>query len=256
MSETTPMYWTEPEVYRRLAKVFPPPAHVMLSQVRNGVGYQRRTRTADALIASVWPSRGLHLIGVEIKVSRADWLKELKSPEKSVSIQQYCKYWYVATPPGIVDMGTLPTMWGLIETTENRTRIVTPAPTLDPKPVDMLFVCSVLRSVSEQTVPISEVQQRIRARVEEEKLYQAERQAYEVKRLRERIERFEAASGVKLEEYREEQIGAAVAMVREAQGPDLLLALRSLAHDAKHLATLAENAIRVGAVFDTVKGES
>jgi len=253
MSEQSPKYWTEPEVYRRLARVFPPPAHVLLSQVRNGVGYARRARTADALVASVWPSRGLYLTGVEIKVDRGDWLRELKKPEKSVSIQAYCQHWYIATPPGIVEPGTLPETWGLIETTEARTRIVTPAPKLDPKPVDMLFVCSILRAVSEQTVPSHEVKQRIRERVEAEKLQQAERQQYEVKRLRERIERFEQASGVAIDEYQEAQIGAAVAMVREAKGPDMLCALRGLARDAAHLSNLAEHAIRLGAVFEGVK---
>lgn len=253
MTETAPVYWTEPEVYRRLARVFPPPAHVLLSQVRNGVGYAKRTRTADALVASVWPSRGLYLTGVEIKVSRGDWLRELKKPEKSVSIQAYCRHWYIATPPGIVEPGTLPETWGLIETTEGRTRIVTPAPKLDPKPVDMLFVCSILRAISEQTVPSSEVEQRIRERVETEKLHQAQRQQQEVKRLRERIERFEEASGVKIDEYQEGQIGAAVAMVREAKGSDMLFALRALAHNAEQVAKLAKDAIRLGAVFQEGK---
>ena len=50
----------------------------------------------------MWPSRGLYIAGVEIKVSRADWLKERKDPGKSVSIQRFCKYWYVAAPAGIV----------------------------------------------------------------------------------------------------------------------------------------------------------
>ena len=246
MAETKAKYWTEHEVFRRLEKVFPAPAHVLLSQVRNGTGYSRRARTADALVASVWPSRGLHLIGVEIKVSRSDWLKELRSPEKSTSIQNYCRHWYVATPPGIVEPGTLPTTWGLIEVSDKRTKIVTPAPTLEPQPLDMLFLCSVLRAVAEQSVAKRELQRMVEERVEEKLAFEAEIKGRELRDLKERIELFEKASGVKLETYQEGRIGKAVAMVRQAQGPDLLAALERLAQSAAMVARLAEEAVKVG----------
>lgn len=83
-----PFHWTERLVFERLAKVFPPPAFVLLPQVRNGTGFsRRRTRTADAIAASVWPSRGLYLVGVEIKVCVHDWRRELADAAKSESAE-------------------------------------------------------------------------------------------------------------------------------------------------------------------------
>ena len=45
-------------------------AYAFLSQLRNGTGYGKSTRTADAISMCLWPSRGLEIEGYEIK-----WLK-------------------------------------------------------------------------------------------------------------------------------------------------------------------------------------
>ena len=82
--------WTEGRVFGLLKGPFPDGAFLRLPQVRNGTGFQRSTRTADALIVSCWPSRGLWFAGVEIKVSLSDWKRELCKPEKSASIQKWC----------------------------------------------------------------------------------------------------------------------------------------------------------------------
>ena len=46
--------------------------------------------SGDAVIMSLWPSRGLELHGVEIKVSRADWKREAADPAKAEAIAAYC----------------------------------------------------------------------------------------------------------------------------------------------------------------------
>jgi hypothetical protein len=45
---------------------------------------------------SLWPSRGIELHGIEIKVSRNDWLKELGDPAKADEIARFCDRWWVA----------------------------------------------------------------------------------------------------------------------------------------------------------------
>lgn len=158
----TRIAWSESSVYAALQRKFDAPAWVMLPQVRSATGFVRRPRTADAIAASVWPSRGLYFVGFEIKVSRSDWTRELKDVEKSCDIQQYCRHWYIAAPAGIVPVDELPPTWGLIECLDDK-KVVTAkqAPVLEAADPDIDFVCSVLRTASEVSVPAFDVDRRI-----------------------------------------------------------------------------------------------
>lgn len=210
--------WTAEDVHALLEKRFAAPAHALLSQVRNGVGFQRQPRTADAVAVSLWPSRGLWFAGVEIKVSRSDWQAELRNPRKAAAIQQWCNYWWIAAPKGVVDGGELPETWGLLECSGRTMRCVKDAPRLDAKEPDVSFVCAILRNVAESTVPIAEVQQQIAQKADRIRKDAESRGQGELKRLRELVERFEESSGVSLSnEWDTRPIGEAVAFVR-AQG--------------------------------------
>jgi hypothetical protein len=105
---------TASDIERELMKRYPSGEYAYFSQVRNGTGFPRETRTADAMVLSLWPSRGLELYGFEIKVSRSDWLSELKNPKKAEELSQYCDYWYIVAPSDIVEIGELPATWGLM----------------------------------------------------------------------------------------------------------------------------------------------
>lgn len=156
--------WSELEVFKRLSYCFPSPAFLHLPQVRATTGFSRtKIRTADAIVASVYPSRGLWLAGVEIKVTKTDWRKELRDPDKSEDVRRFCKYWYVASPSGIVPEGEVPEDWGLIYVRADGAQIVKPAVSKRCEPPDMGFVLSVLRTTSMCMVPISEVNERVEA---------------------------------------------------------------------------------------------
>lgn len=133
---------------------YPSGAYAVLEEVRNGTGYARKVeRYADALVCSCWPSRGLWLAGIEIKVSRSDWLSELRDPSKSAEIQQWCDYWWIAAPAGLVREGELPVTWGLLEydpAARGKDKLVAraKAPKLEPAPMSAAFIASVLRSAS------------------------------------------------------------------------------------------------------------
>lgn len=47
-------------------------------------------RYADVVAVNLWSSRGYAIHGFELKVSRSDWLRELKQPEKAEPIFRYC----------------------------------------------------------------------------------------------------------------------------------------------------------------------
>ena len=213
--------WTEGRVAALVGKLYPAGAYAYLTSVRNGTGYQRsQDRTADALAVSCWPSRGLYLIGFEIKVSRSDWRKELGAPRKSIAIQAFCRYWYVAAPTGVVPIGEVPDNWGLIECGRSAA-IVKQAPQLDEKPLDKLMMCSILRRFSESVVPIEHVQSRIEEASEKAREAAREETQYRLNSLERTIADFERASGVSLVDqmWAAGDIGAAVRIVRE-HGPE------------------------------------
>lgn len=79
-------------------------------------------RRVDALAVSFWASDNHAVTGFEIKVSRGDWLQELKQPDKAQRFIPYCTQWYVVAPVGVVEKSELPKGWGLITVKASRTR--------------------------------------------------------------------------------------------------------------------------------------
>lgn len=138
-------------VFTALRKRFPAPAWAYFEEVRNGTGYARRTtRTADALAFSLWPSRGIELHGVEVKVSRGDWLRERDNPEKAEEIGKFCNRWWLATEEGVVeDVSEVPPAWGWLCMRGKKLVAVREAPLREAKPLDLLMVASILRRASE-----------------------------------------------------------------------------------------------------------
>lgn len=218
MATAKPEKWTESRVFGQLRHVWPAPAHSCIPQVRNGTGYARnRTRTADALVFSTWPSRGLWLGGVEIKVSRSDWKKELADPGKASDIAQYCHHWYVAAPEGIVPVAEVPETWGLVEVKHNTATIVKRAPLQEVKPIDMLLLCSIMRQVAEVTVPADIVKAQIADEVAKHKDLIRQEARHPLERLQEDVDEFERASGVRIHDTWElGDIAKAVAVIRES----------------------------------------
>lgn len=165
---------------------------------------------------SCYPSRGLYFTGVEIKVSRGDWLRELAQPYKAEEFQKYCRHWYVAAPAGLLSPDELPPAWGLLACQGTTTKIVKPATTLKPVPPDMLLVCAILRNVAEGYLPQTEVQEQILTqaqRVAEAKLTVLQHQ---LTALQTQVAAFEAASGVSLgNSWQTPAIGEAVQFVQK-----------------------------------------
>ena len=120
------------ELYEMIERRFRYPEWTVLPGVANatGGGIQRR---CDALAMNLWPSRGLELHGFEIKVSRADFLRELKDPEKAEKIAKYCdRWWLVVASADIVQEGELPPAWGLLIARGESLRLKKEAPRLSP----------------------------------------------------------------------------------------------------------------------------
>ncbi len=211
---------SEDDLLVLLSARYAPPALAFFPAVRNGTGWARRqVRTADAMAMGLWPSRGLDLTGFEVKVSRSDWLRELKDPQKADEIMSRCDYWYVVAPADVVLPGELPSTWGFLVPRGPGLVAVKEAPKVaEPKPLDRLFLAAILRRAVESYVPEAVVRRREEEARKQQKEF-CEREAKGSMRsladLREKVEKFESASGVQIDDWRHENIGEAVKYVLE-----------------------------------------
>jgi hypothetical protein len=97
--------------------------YICAEHVRNRAGFFDRKdggRTADFVAVDTWLGTAvsggrLQVHGVEVKVSRSDWLRELKDPDKAAETLEYATHCWLAVPdPSIVRAGELPPGWGLL----------------------------------------------------------------------------------------------------------------------------------------------
>lgn len=138
-----------------LRKRYPSPEWACMLEVAPSTG--GGTRYADAVAINLWSSRGHAVHGFEIKVSRSDWLRELKKPEKAeTSVYRYCDYWWIAAPKGVVKDGELPPTWGLLELRAAGYTQIVAAPKLEAQPVNRTFFASLMRRGHEQIEALAE----------------------------------------------------------------------------------------------------
>src|SRR5215470_16401523 len=89
------------DLERRLRARFASPAYAYLPQVGDATG-AGVGRHADVVVMGLWPSRGLKLMGFEIKAGRGDWLGEIRNPSKAESIARFCDQWWVVAPQDVI----------------------------------------------------------------------------------------------------------------------------------------------------------
>lgn len=222
---------TSQGVLAALREAYAPPDYAMLTEVPNGTG-GHKTRSADALVMSLWPSRGLTLVGIEIKVSRSDWLTELKDPSKADAICRYCDRWFIAAgDANIVRDGELPDTWGLLVPKNGKMVVKRQGPTLEPVPIDRPFLAALFRRVNESNLDQNIIgEMRIRhdgeVRRAKEEGRELGRQAIinteggelkkatdRVRELERHIKEFEGSSGVPFHPWMSGHIGSAVEFV-------------------------------------------
>lgn len=211
---------TTADVYAALEKRCETRSWAVFKEVSNSTGWAGK-RYADMLALSLWPSRGLELHGFEIKVSRTDWLRELKKPKKADEIQRFCDRWWVAAgDASIVKDGELPPTWGLLVLTGSKLTCKVDAPQLTPEILDRGFVAALLRRASDSAQELErqahrrgfqegssqgpEVHQRTLASLR-----------MDVEGLEKRIQIFEEKSGVQIDAWRPGDVGKAVRTVLE-----------------------------------------
>jgi len=225
--EIAPAVLTADQVIAAIRRRYCPegqvPEWVVIEQVRNQQGFGGRDpiRTFDALMVGLWESRGHPIHGFEVKVSKGDWKRELKAPDKADPLVRHVSYWWVAAPAGVVDPATLPEGWGLQVTDGKRLRTVREATKREAIPPSWSMVAAILKRAAEQVTDEAarraEFERGRKAgRKEAAESYEFRSVAEERDRLREVIARFESASGLDLPTYSgdsAERLGVAVRMV-------------------------------------------
>lgn len=207
-------YTKAEEVIQALRDRYPQQQYAFLEQVGNATGFATN-RHCDALVMGLWPSRGLEIIGFEVKVRRSDWLLELSKPEKAEAIAQYCDRWYVAVgDEEIVKAGELPKQWGLfVPRKDGNMRCKVEAPLSDPEPVPgRSFLAAVARCVCAQVTDEKKLHASFAAGKKEGLEENSYRDSYND--LRKKVEQFTKISGVSIDSYHGiEAIGRAVERV-------------------------------------------
>jgi hypothetical protein len=213
---------TENDVIGILEQRYPAPAWAFFPFFRNQTGYQYRLRTADAIAMSLYPSRGLDVYGFEVKVSRGDWLRELRSPEKAEGTFKGVDFVIIVAPPDVVQKGEVPAKWGHAVVNGSKLRHVKAGERLIPESSDFsrAFVASILRR-SNETVQASPLSKELRdkfdagakagrAAGEENSKVALEHLQDEIRRYQSRIKEFEEKSGIQINGWEAGKIGDAV----------------------------------------------
>lgn len=136
---------SDDNIFSLLKQRYPAPKYSFCFEVPDGTS-NMKCRSCDAIAIGCWLSVGVQMIGHEIKHSRSDWMKELQDPSKAEGWKQYCNFWYVVAPRGIVKLEELPSSWGLMEPAGGGLK-VRKAAEIDrnPKPLTLNLVAAITR---------------------------------------------------------------------------------------------------------------
>jgi hypothetical protein len=207
----------------QLRDKYPKREYALLEEVGDSTGFSC-SRHADAIAMSLWPSRGLTVIGFEVKCYRQDWLRELDKPEKADAIAKFCDQWWIVAPTDeMVPVSELPPTWGLYVSDGKNLVVKKQAPTLEPQPLSRGFVAAVLRKASDgQDALVRRAKDTAlmvaREEFDAKPLPPASEAEAELRkegdRLRKMIDEFEAKSGIKIEHWDAGRVGEAVARFR------------------------------------------
>jgi hypothetical protein len=195
---------------------------VFLTQVRSSTG--SASRVADAMAFNMYGSTGYEILGFEIKVSRSDFLSELKDMSKSDEIMSYCDKWYLVVPDAdIVKDGELPKNWGLLVLKDGKLVQKVRAIATRKERMPDYFIASILRRGGDEVECIrkqyikrediaGEVEEARKQGYENARGYNGKQTEESLKRLREHVQEFEKASGISLEEWRGKEYAKSVGM--------------------------------------------
>lgn len=138
------------EVTAALRERYAPPEFAFFEEV--GDSGSSSHVYADGVAINMWASRGYAIHGFEVKVSRSDWLRELKRPDKAEPIITKCDHFWLVAPDDVYLIDEVPPTWGILAFKEGKLREKRKAPLLEPKPITRAFVAQMFRRSADKEV--------------------------------------------------------------------------------------------------------
>lgn len=166
------------------------------------------TRRADAVHIGLWQSRGAGRIDVcELKVSRADFRRELDKPEKAEAWWPYSTTFSIVAPSvEVAPPDELPPGWGLMvpQARGRRFKVVVKPEEREPR-ITIGLLLTLLKNTETTKVNAlrqqsSQLHVKFREQAEQARRARGEIRPEEMRRL-ELLDRLEAAMGAKLGDY-------------------------------------------------------
>jgi hypothetical protein len=122
--------------------------YAVAEHVRSHASFDAR-RTADFIAMDPWKAGKLDLHGHEVKVSRSDWLRELKDPSKAEELIPWMnRWWLVIADKSMVRAGELPDGWGLMALRGGLLTVVKQAPRRSALQLTPTRLAPLLRAVA------------------------------------------------------------------------------------------------------------
>lgn len=87
---------------------------ITIREVRCGTGFKHQSKRSFDFMA-ISSLNGNAVVGYEVKASRADFLKDLKNPEKQKPLRCFANLFYYVAPAGLIQTEELPPWAGLKE---------------------------------------------------------------------------------------------------------------------------------------------
>ncbi len=213
------------------------------------------SRRFDFMAIQGWQSRGRVSMGFEVKVSRSDWLRELKEVAKAEPLVPLCTHWWVVAPPDVVKLEEMPATWGLLTVHAEQMRAAKQAATLAPELWSQeVWQCMLLRLASRTSAADEEIQLAVRkAKKEAEETFGSrsrrnyQHETEEHQRLKGEVEAFTKATGLELGHWRKGdglELAQLVAHVQTLQSYEVR---RQVGHVVTSLEHILESARKVTA---------
>ena len=218
-------------------------------------------RRVDLLAVNLWRSRGCGWHGVEIKISRSDWLRELKQPKKAEEIFSYLDYWWIAAGPDVVKPEELPPTWGLMELRGAKLYKAREAQRLSPLALSRTLVSGVLRRhCQDLDNKLAQAREEARAEALQQPAtvdpyeYRILKDAHQA--LLQSVKEFQQRSGLDLDQFNGPSLGKAVQEYQAMRGyssPGFKTATERIQGAVNILGRLHEAAVRDLELFQELR---
>ena len=119
---------------------------ILFFELATGTGYSLGDpNRIDAFHMEDMPSKGFRRTSYEIKISRSDFAREVRSPLKRRAAMRVSNQFYFVTPEGMLKPEEIPIECGLMELVGRYLKVKVIAPFRDGQPSSWPFVAAIAR---------------------------------------------------------------------------------------------------------------